>query len=223
MRWLVSLASLAVMFCLFGAAGARAADLPVKASPSPFQWRWYVEGRYVLGIVPRYDVNTTGIGSGTYAPGHGFGADFALGVYITPNWRAEVEVDWSRLGGGSAYGFPHDGHVTAVTVLANGLYSFNFNSWVRPYLGAGIGFVNMNIERVGAVGGAFVIDGNDTALAGALHAGLDFPVWQNLTITSRYTLLWTGSASFGSIPAGVTTTKASSLDNLFSVGLRLSM
>jgi opacity protein-like surface antigen len=221
------IAVVAFVACVLSASGlspAAAADMPVKApAATTFEQRWYVESRLALGVLPRYSINTTGLGDGTYAPGHGFNIAFDVGMYLTRNWRAELELAWANVGDGTAYGIAHSGHANILTLLGNVLYSIDVAPWVRPYVGAGVGLVNVQVNRIGAVGGAFVIDGNDTAFAAALHAGLDFPVWQRLTITGRYTALWTSSASFGSIPAGVTVTKKSSIDNIFSVGLRFDI
>jgi opacity protein-like surface antigen len=204
---------------------ASAADMPVKApEAATFEQRWYVESRLAVGIIPRYSVSTTGLGDGTYAPQHAFNLAFDVGIYLTRNWRAEVEVALGRISQGTAYGLPHSGSARMLTLLGNALYSFDAPwPWMRPYVGGGVGLVNTQVSRIGAIGGAFVIDGSATAFAAALHAGLDFPVWQRLTITSRYTALWTGSESFGSIPAGVTLTKKPSLDNIFTVGLRYNI
>ncbi len=226
MRRIAAAAFVASVLSVSALGPAVAADMAVKAPPdtTTFEQRWYVESRLAVGIIPTYHVTTTGLGDGTYAPQHAFNVAGDVGMYLTRNLRAEVEVAWGGISKGTAYGFVHAGNARMLTVLGNLLYAFDAPwPWVRPYVGGGLGFVNTQINRLGAVGGAFVIDGSDTTFAAALHAGLDFPVWQRLMITSRYTALWTGEQSFGSIPAVVTMTKKSSVDSIISLGLRYNI
>ena len=210
---------------------AVAADLPVKApvykapAATPFAHRWYVEGRLGGPLNKSYDVDIGGgIGPATHKPDSGFHAAADVGIVFTPNWRAELEFTWTEgrdgeviLGGAT---LPHSGKTTVYTVAVNGFYTFNFNLPVHPFVGAGIGIAKYNVSNLGAVGGAFVLDDSQTSAVLALHAGIDLPITQSLTLTGRYTFAHTGSMTFASVPAGSATTRSATNDNVFTAGLR---
>ncbi|MGE0563621.1 MAG: outer membrane protein [Pseudolabrys sp.] len=223
-----STSCVALALCISPAA---AADLPVKApvysapAPATFANRWYVEARVGGPLKKNYDINTLGLGAGTYKPSSGLHGAFDIGVEFTPNWRAELELTWTRGKDGSAvFGattFPHTGSTNVYTIGVNGFYVFNFNPTIRPYVGAGVGIARYSVNNLGAVGGTFVIDDSDTAVTGALHLGVDFMVTPSVAITGRYTFAYTGSLSFASNPTGSTTSRGSETDNVFSGGLRV--
>lgn len=106
--------------------------------------------------------------------------------------------------------------------MLNGYYVFsNLSPRVQPFLGAGVGVATYDVNRLGAVGGAFVIDDSDTTIALALHAGVDVPVTRSVVLTARYSLAYTGSMSFNSVPPGSTTTRDATFDHIFSGGIRV--
>lgn len=63
----------------------------------------------------------------------------AVGHYVRPNLAVEFEVLRTRT---NYTGYP-DNDLTAVSLMVNGLYSFNREGRVRPYLGAGLGGVRV--------------------------------------------------------------------------------
>jgi hypothetical protein len=82
--------------------------------------------------------------------------------------------------------------------MANGFYDFNWNGW-SPYLGAGIGAANVNLERTVTVDVftvtptpvlvdtfGFRADDDEWAFAWQLMAGVAFPVSDQLAIDVGY-------------------------------------
>ena len=208
-------------------ASASAADMPRKAVIAPAAapgYSWYIEGLVGIPLQKDYDINLGGAG-GVYEPDTGFYAQVAVGRYFAPNWRGEIYFAWARAkdgsvtfnGGGT---FPQSGRTDVYSAGVNLFYTWAWTQWLKPYVGAGVGFAHFDVQRVGFPGGAFVIDGSDTTIVGLLHAGLDIPMSQQFTLTGRYTAAFTPEVSFGSIPAGVTRTRDSTIDHLFSVGGR---
>lgn len=212
---------LAAIFCLPSAADVRAADMILKAPPLVYVPAWYIEGRIGTGIDPEYDFNTPAAGlTSTYAPSGGWYGALAIGRYLRPNWRAELELSYGTGRRGTAAGLAHRGSFNSVNVMGNLLYNFS-NVWAfTPFVGVGLGAAFVDTNNLGAIGGAFVLNDSDVALAGALIAGLDYRLNPRWTATARYTGLYTGSMSFASVPAGFTTRVDSGFTHLFSVGAR---
>jgi opacity protein-like surface antigen len=201
--------------------------LPVGAAdftkvPAEF-WtgRWYWESRIGAPLPQAYDITILGLGAGTYQPDGGIHTATALGKEFSPNWRAELEFNWTHAHDGVAFGLPHAGRVEVYGLLFSVLYSFDHGSMLRPFIGAGVGLAHYRTRNLGAIGGGFVLNDSDTTLGAALHAGFDLPVAPNFTFTARYSLYALGPVTFASIPPGSTTTKASNIDHVFTVGLRV--
>jgi hypothetical protein len=76
------------------------------------------------------------------------------------------------------------------------------------------------VNNLGAVGGTFVINDSRTTAGFLLHAGFDIPIGRQFALTARYSLAYTGSMTFASVPAGNATTRGATYDNLFTGGLR---
>jgi opacity protein-like surface antigen len=207
-------------------AAASAADFPRGpiAAPVAYTYSWYLEGVAGIPLKQEYDVNI-GTSGGTYEPDTGFYGSIALGRQFTPNWRGEIYFAWARAkdgaitfnGGGT---FPQTGKTDVYSFGANLFYGWVWTQFVRPFVGAGVGFAHFDVQRIGFPGSAVVIDDTDTTIVGLLHAGLDFPLTQNFILTSRYTAAFTPEVSFSSVPAGITRTREATIDHLFSFGAR---
>ena len=94
--------------------------------------------------------------------------------------------------------FDSGADVNAWALMANGFYDFNWNGW-SPYLGAGIGAANVNLERTVTVDVftvtptpvlvdtfGFRADDDEWAFAWQLMAGVAFPVSDQLAIDVGY-------------------------------------
>jgi len=210
------------VFMLSGS--ALAADLmPVKAPPAPVvvQNTWYIEGLVGVPLTRDYEVTIGGVPA-RYEPDRGFYGSIAVGRQFHPNWRADIAFTWAHgeKGNVNIVPGPRTGDIDVYGVAANVYYTFAWTHWIKPFVGAGVGFASFKVRNLGLVGGAFVINDSDSSIAGLLHAGLDVPVAANLTLTARYTAAFTEDLSFASVPPGNTATRKSTVDHIIAFGGR---
>lgn len=109
---------------------------------------------------------------------HGYGGGVAAGYDFGPA-RLEIEggyrhnsADEVEFAGGKA---DADGDLEIFTVFANAYVDFNFGGTSTPYLGAGIGYADVELD-----------DRDDDVLAGQLAAGVIFPVSPTVSIDLGY-------------------------------------
>ena len=114
--------------------------------------------------------------------------------------EAEVAYHYSHLQEASSGGVSvgADGAVSALSFMANGYYDFNFvnPSWV-PYLGAGMGFANIDWDSDVAVGP--FVDSSDIVFAYQLMAGVGFNISPSTTVTMGYRYFATSDPNFDDI------------------------
>lgn len=209
---------------LAGVAGASAADLnrgsikdsgyepSMPARPALF----YARGDFTFSgndygtmtELPNYAQTQTSIGS---SRGWGVG----LGMYISPNIRGDLTLDW--MGKSAVRGTINDVSATVqgerqfglrnMVGLANLYYDFDTRSRFTPYLGVGLGF-----SRNSTTSGTVVIDGCDTggggaancsatidgatqtSAAGALMAGFSAKLGDRWSLDAGYRFLYLGDA-----------------------------
>ncbi len=156
------------MFALSGP--ATAADLPPAQGGESYQdaplnafQKWYVRTDVGVGI---FD----GLGDDD-ALTFGFG----VGHRWSNNFRSDLTLDY--VGEYDLNNGTND--VDAVTVLANGYFDFNLSSFMTPYVGAGLGYGDVEAD----VGAARI---DDDGLAYAVHAGLAFDVTQRTLLDLSY-------------------------------------
>lgn len=87
----------------------------------------------------------------------------AVGHYVQPNLAVEFEILRTRT---NYTGYP-DNDLTATSLMVNGVYSFNRESRVRPYVGAGLGGVQVGYSPS---------DSEDTVFGWQVMAGLEAPI-----------------------------------------------
>ncbi|MEL6568548.1 MAG: outer membrane beta-barrel protein [Pseudomonadota bacterium] len=76
------------------------------------------------------------------------------------------------------------GEVSTVGVFANAYYDFNRGGQIQPYVGAGIGFVDVDVEY--SPSGVGIIDDGETKFAYQLKAGAAFQVSNAWEIYGEY-------------------------------------
>jgi len=160
---------------ILGAADARA------------QAQLYAGGYGGLNIAHDADTNTGQIM--TMDLGFGFGA--FVGGRVTPNVRLEGEIgyrsnDLESLGGTAA-----GGDVTSLAFMANGYYDIPVQSAVIPYVGAGIGVADVEMNGLR--------NDSDTVFAFQLMAGGAIPVSPNVALTGEYRLFATEDPHAGNL------------------------
>ncbi|MGE0409209.1 MAG: OmpA family protein [Amphiplicatus sp.] len=203
---------------LYGAIGAGithiAADRDVKTVTSPRNFE--VDADYQNGV-------------GIYG---------ALGYEYGNGWRTELEFNhrdndarhwtsmppvFSGFSGGAL-----SGGISSWAFMANILRDFNPDQKINPYIGAGIGFAQLNAELSGAAPGAangltpLVVDDRHDGFAYQAIAGVAIGLAENLSLDISYRYFRTlGDAQFSGTLAGAPLTFDTVYDshNLFA-GLR---
>jgi OmpA-OmpF porin, OOP family len=195
--------------------------LALIAAPAAAQTGWYgkadagysVQGN--LDVSPAAAVTTIGPrgkGKTNSAPmgalGLGYGFDNGL--------RTEFEIANRSSGIKAATNFDRSGG-QVWTAMLNGLYDFNRDGGVRPYIGAGVGIGRADFSAFRhkglAVGAGF--DDSDTSFAYQLMAGLGFKFTEQLygDVGVKYlaipSLSYNGRTGVSTGRVGGTTTTAS--------------
>lgn len=119
----------------------------------------------------------------------GFTIGGAIGNYLAPGLRSELELSYMRqaaesysgLAGGSR---PSSGDVDQIFVLANLWKDFHVGAF-SPYVGAGVGVGYVNTDDY-VFNGATVWETDGAGLAGQFGAGVRVTVTENLALDAGY-------------------------------------
>ena len=76
------------------------------------------------------------------------------------------------------------GEVSSIAVYANAYYDFDTGTQFRPYVGAGIGFADVDVEY--APSGVGIIDDGETKFAYQLKAGASFAATDQVEVYGEY-------------------------------------
>jgi outer membrane protein OmpA-like peptidoglycan-associated protein len=128
------------------------------------------------GINPSADLDLgwAGIASLGYAFGNGLRAE------IEGGYRANDVDQLSGVVNGT-------GNVDAITVMLNVLYDFHNDTRFTPYIGAGVGWLNVSMDGVQPVGGAILDDSDDVlAYQGIVGIGYDLSQQVQMFVDYRY-------------------------------------
>ncbi|GGD04836.1 P44/Msp2 family outer membrane protein [Aquisalinus flavus] len=116
---------------------------------------YYVQGNLGANVIVQddADLSVDGLGdfSGSYDADTGYAIGGALGKYFGNGFRSEIELAHrsNDIGNIEAEGqeFETDGDISSTSVFLNGYYDFAVeNSIFVPYIGAGLGYVNVDAE-----------------------------------------------------------------------------
>jgi outer membrane protein W len=142
-----------------------------------------------LSVLGDQDFKQTGVagagatGTGEYSAGWLAGG--ALGYRITDNWATEISWDYRNNGtdktkftDGSSF---NEGDFASNIFFLNGYYRFDpvMNTKFRPYVGAGIGWVQEIDMDLQNAGGAETSYSSKNEFAGQIMAGVEYPIAQN--------------------------------------------
>lgn len=105
----------------------------------------------------------------------GFGVGVAYGRWFDPrrHWRGEVELSYRENDVDDVAGIGSDGELNALTGMVNGYYDFTPNARFSPYVGAGVGFADVEADRV-ALPGSVEIDDDDSVFAYQAMVGANY-------------------------------------------------
>lgn len=165
-----------LLYCLLSvvlmASAALAAEGPYFGVQAGATWLDDVEGD---GVNIEFD---TGYNLGA-AAGYDFG-----------QFRAEGEIGYSENGvdqidisGEGSFGA--DGQGRALRFMANGYVDFETQTAFTPYLGAGVGVVNIYINNL-EVGDQDIIDDDETVFAYQFALGVGYDVVENVVFDCSY-------------------------------------
>lgn len=132
----------------------------------------------------------TALGTVTTTVDDGSGLGFVLGRELG-SFRYELE--WSmrdfdvrdHILGGAALPGP-TGEIDATTYFFNGYYNFNAEGRVSPFLGAGVGYADAELDDFGVAPVPAVLSDDDSGFAWQLIAGVDFKLNENARLFVDY-------------------------------------
>ena len=124
----------------------------------------------------------------------GYMVNLALGHTYKQGGRVEAEFfyranDLEELSISGAGSVAADGKVTAWGALVNGYYDLETGMAVKPFVGAGVGYANVDLDWDGE-------SDNDGVLAYQLMAGCGFAVNEQITIDLQYRYFATDDPEF---------------------------
>ncbi|NNG03266.1 MAG: outer membrane beta-barrel protein [Inquilinus sp.] len=134
-------------------------------------------------------------GTAVYDPGAAIGVVF--GLDMSGGWRLEGELTYRENRFDEIEWFDGlrqtDGRITSTALMGNVIYDYEADS-VQPYLGAGIGAVNVSFDDVRDVDGA-LFDGSETVLAGQFIGGVGLTLAPSTTLYIDYRAMLTEDVS----------------------------
>ena len=150
----------------------------------------------------------------------GWGGGLALGYAFDNGFRLEGAIDNSHSNFSSSAALASLGGTQVWTAMLNGLYDFNRDGMINPFLGAGVGMgrVKTNFDSVGAATNLATTSrvrgvDTDSALAWQLIAGLGIRLSDQLSADLTYRMLNISDLSFAGTATGGSTASASRLVN----------
>ncbi len=156
------------------------------------------EGWYVGGFVTPYtDADEIEFGTALGTVTTTFDGDMGFGLVVgreLGSWR--VEGEWSlrdfdvedHILGGAPLPGPTGG-LDARSYLVNAIYDFNRDRTVAPYLGAGAGWAEVELDGFGVASVPQVLSDDDSGFAYQLVAGLGFNLGAAWNLFVDYRLL----------------------------------
>jgi opacity protein-like surface antigen len=187
--------------------GALAVIAAVLAAPAANAETWYIGGLGGLNYTHDGTVNGSGL-KAEYDLGFVLGG--FVGLYVQDNIRLEGELSYRTNDLDTAGGVSIGGEAETLALMANVFFDFKLESNVEPYLGAGIGFADVDYTVTG-------IQYNDTVLALQLIGGAGIEIAPATQLTVDYRLFLTDDVRVGS---GVGFGRVEYTNSAFSVGIR---
>lgn len=184
-----------------------------------------------------------------------------LGYQFNPHWRAEVEGGYrpgdldsvhgsavraqpiglctpgvTRTSSAQTCGSP-DGSIDSWSLMANVIYDFAPDSWLNPFLGAGVGINRLDVKTLGQFSGVgavttantaiqnLTVDDDDLAVAWQAIAGASIKATDKLKIDFTYRYITGAEHAFQSTGSGLLqpgSFEGQYRDQSLTVGLRYS-
>lgn len=181
----------------------------VLVAPAANAESWYAGGFGGLNFAHDGAVNGAGVEAGYDM---GFAVGGYAGFYVQENVRLEGELSYRANDLDSVGGVAIGGEVETLALMVNALFDVKLESAVEPYLGAGIGFADVDYSIAG-------LGYDDTVLAVQMIAGAGIEIAPATQLTVDYRLLLTDDLRVGS---GVGFGRVEYTNSAVLVGLRKS-
>lgn len=153
----------------------------------------YVSGNLGLAIDHDTDVTDSTLPGITIdiESGSGLALGAAVGYAYEYNARLEAEIAYQKndMDKARVFGSAADltGDASSLALLLNGYYDFKNASALTPFVGAGIGIANVEVNDFHVSGsGLRSASDNDTVFAYQVGAGLGYAVNETVTIDAKY-------------------------------------
>ena len=140
---------------------------------SSFAGSMYVGVNGGASILNDSDVSGNGTGSLPYDTGYSI--EGVVGYAFEASWRAELALNWQENDFEDA---PSGYGMSVFSVMANGYYDFKAGAGFTPYVFAGLGFLNGEIN----VGDKY----DDTVFAGQLGFGVGYAITEHVILDLKY-------------------------------------
>ena len=160
----------------------------------------YVSGNIGMAVATDADVTDASPYTGTMQYDSGLALLGAVG-YGMDNFRIEGEVGYQKNDFDSleiiGYKFDLSGDISTLSGMCNGYYDFSVGHGFTPFVTAGIGFAQVEIND-------YSVDGysepawndDDTVFAWQVGAGVGYAVSNNMTLEAKYRYFATNKAEF---------------------------
>ena len=110
----------------------------------------------------------------------GYNVEGVIG-YTFNAWRAELALSWQKNDLDKYGPYPITGDLTVFGGMLNGYYDFKAGAGFTPYLLAGLGVLNVNLDFDEAG-----VDESNTLFAGQLGVGVGYAVTKNVILDLKY-------------------------------------
>ena len=160
-------------------------------------------------------VNPSGVGQSPYVIGKGakgdggWGGNLALGYGFENGFRIEAQLAKGNAGFKDSGVGSTVGNIGVWTAMVNGLYDFNRDGSINPFIGAGVGLARVDLlagsfdsanrsnpELALSRSSAVSINDSDTGFAWQLVAGLGLKLSERLSADLTYTYVNVADLSF---------------------------
>jgi len=176
--------------------GILAAGLVAGLSTAALADGWYAGAETGLNLAPseKYKGVANGTTSAKVTHDPGFGL-LVNGGYAFGQFRAEGEFGWRYNGVDKANGISGSGNVQAYDLMVNGYYDIKTGTAWTPYLGVGVGAVDIVNSNIKNSSGNLTND-SDIVLGYQGIAGVSYALNDHLALNADYRYLGTTSGSF---------------------------
>ena len=168
----------------------------------------YLSGNIGFGIRPDADIS---ISTRPFENDPAFVINGAIGMEVTPMIRIEGEIG-AHFNTADQGGTGNDWTFRTLSFMGNGYFDFPTQSPLRPYVGAGLGFANIELE---VESGGFTATEDDWVTAVQLMAGLGYDISPRASLNFGYRYFTTSDPDYIGF-----STEYSSHDFLFGARFR---